>query len=126
MVYQYTMFRDTHHGKPCRYCRRPMDRNSARLQATRDHYNPRSRGGGEVMISCLTCNGIKGNMPPEAWEAFMEAHPRWWTLTKGDLRAIRRAAIGLPPVSARRTRRIQYSTAPKRLPVVVPPELIWP
>lgn len=114
------MFRDTHHGKSCSYCDRVMNSRDVRLHATRDHVVPVSKGGKVKLICCITCNGIKGDMLPEQWGAFMAAHPSWWLLTKYELRVIRRAELGLPTIRhARRARAI------KRVAVVVPPELIY-
>lgn len=123
------MFRDTHHAKPCKYCTRPMDRASAQLQATRDHFNPRSKGGGPVVICCITCNSIKGDMNPEDWLQFMAEYPRWWKLTKLQLRDIRRKLLGLP---SRRQKlcHFHFAKAQKqgtaRTPVIVPAHLIFP
>lgn len=116
------MFRDAHHNQPCQYCLRPMNRADRKLHATRDHINPRCRGGGPIVVACITCNGIKGNMLHDVWQAFMAAHPSWWTLTKYELRMIQRAAIGLPTVP--RKRAVRFVSA-RRLPVVVPPSLIY-
>lgn len=124
MVYRYTMLRNTHHGSLCPYCERTMTSRDTRLMPTRDHVIPASRGGRAKIICCQTCNGIKADMMPLAWDAFMAANPAWWTLTKYDLRRIRRAALGLPAL--RRARRLGYvrqGTAP--VLVVVPPELIF-
>lgn len=118
------MFRDQHHGKPCAYCGRLMDRASYRLQPTRDHTIPVCRGGGRIVISCLTCNGIKGDMMPETWEAFMAAHPGWWHLSKAELRRITRAPHGIVVPRRRHVRFVRQGTPPAP-PVVVPPELIW-
>lgn len=118
------MFRDTHHGKPCRYCLRLMDRKSYALQATRDHVMPICRGGGPKVVCCITCNGIKGDMLPDVWEAFMEAHPRWWTLSRLELRRIQRAARGLPTLR-QKARRLRVRQGSPRTPVVVPKELIY-
>lgn len=117
------MLRDRHHGKVCPYCFRPMDRGNAKLMPTRDHIMPISRGGTAKIICCQTCNGIKADMLPDAWTAFMEENPRWWTLSRVELRIIKRQALGLQP---RRSRRLRYlqGTQPA-LPVVVPPQLVW-
>lgn len=119
------MFRDTHHGKLCPYCDRVMDRASVRLQATRDHVVPRCRGGGATVVACITCNGIKGNMLPEVWETFMAANPRWWLLSKYELRLIRRSDLGLTSVPRKRGVRIILKGIVRRQPTVVPPELIY-
>lgn len=110
------MLRDIHHGRSCPYCKRPMHRGDHRLLPTRDHVTPKSRGGQLKIICCQTCNGIKADMMPEVWTAFMAANPGWWTLPRVQLRVARRKALGLPP---RRTnvRSIRQ--------VVVPPELIF-
>lgn len=116
------MLRNTHHGKTCPYCQRTMDRGNARLQPTRDHVIPRVRGGTLKIICCLACNGIKADMLPEVWAAFMAAHPGWWLLSRVELRAIRRKARGLVP--RKRARRYLQGTAPAP-PVIVPPPLIY-
>lgn len=106
-----------------------MDRASAKLQATRDHVNPRSKGGGVVVICCTTCNGIKGDMNPEDWLQFMAEHPRWWALTKLQLRDIRRKLLGLPS-RKQKLRHFRFVEARKqgvaRTPVIVPAHLIFP
>lgn len=117
----------SHQGKPCSYCQRLMLHLTHRtLAPTRDHVVPKSRGGRAVVVCCITCNGIKGNMLPEEWESFMAAYPEWWKLTKLELRAIWRA----PRKAARDEkwgprRRLRQGTPPAA-PVVVPPEYIWP
>lgn len=110
------MLRDRHHGQKCPYCARPMSSRDARLHPTRDHVTPVSKGGTRKLICCFTCNAVKADMLPEAWEAFRIAHPSWWLLTKLELRRIRRQALGLP---SRRRRPYPKS------PIVVPPELIF-
>jgi hypothetical protein len=98
-----------------------MDRRAAWLHPTRDHVLPRSRGGTRTIICCATCNGIKGDMLPLAWEAFMEANPRWWKLSRRELRLLRRDLV-----QADAFRRIgQRQGAPPLPPVIVPKELIY-
>jgi hypothetical protein len=116
----YAMLRDAHHGKPCAYCRRPMDRRDVRLHPTRDHVLPRSHGGTRTTICCFTCNGIKGDMLPGAWEAFMVANPRWWKMSRMELRLLRRHLAGLPPPGV-----AQRQGTPPMPPVVVPKELVY-
>lgn len=122
---------ERHHGKPCGYCSRPMDKNSDALRATRDHSIPRSKGGtsSPKIICCHKCNGLKGDMLPDEWAAYMRANPRWWLLTHAERRASRRADRDKKRVEkwgarlARRDRERQGSPLPG--PVVVPPELIY-
>lgn len=120
------MFRDIHHGKTCPYCRRTMDRGSVRLHPTRDHVIPRCRGGTEKIICCLTCNGLKADMLPEEWSAYMMANPGWWLLSRAERRARRRATLRQydhPDKRGNIIRRRQGS--PPMPPVIVPPELIF-
>jgi HNH endonuclease len=108
---------ERHHGKPCGYCQRPMDKNSETLSATRDHTVPRCRGGSKsaIVICCRKCNGLKGDMLPAEWAAYMTANPGWWQTReqkraeKWKVRRKRRELQGYPPPG----------------PVVVPPELIY-
>lgn len=116
------MFRDTHHGKPCTYCQRPMDRRCPRLQPTRDHVIPKVHNGRTIVISCIQCNGIKDDMMPDAWEAFMAMHPRWWTLSKMELRTIRRGIPSSAPVVRMRPNKRQGMRVG---PVIVPPGLVY-
>lgn len=117
------MLRDKHHGQACPYCCRAMDRRDARLHPTRDHVLPICRGGTQKIICCQTCNGIKADMLPEVWNAFMEDHPGWWKLSRLELRLVRRAARGLPPRTPHH-RRVLQGGAPTA-PIVVPPPLIY-
>lgn len=110
------------HGRPCPYCRRPMDRNNPRLVPTRDHVVPESKGGREILIACYTCNTIKGDMMPDVWCAFMETFPRWWALSKAELRRCRRENFFTPGYKP--PRRLRDLVANRR-PCVVPPELIY-
>lgn len=65
----------------CTYCRRrtkPMTAASP-LALTRDHYPvPKSQGGTRTVPACYQCNHLKGDMSPEAWDAWMAANPQWW------------------------------------------------
>ena len=115
------MLRDVHHGKPCKYCNREMNARDARLQATRDHVLPVSRGGRVKVICCLTCNGIKADMLPNQWELFMAENPGWWKLSRYELRRLRRAALGLKPSA----KDVAKTRAIKCGGVVVPPELVY-
>jgi hypothetical protein len=56
------------------------------LAATRDHVIPRSKRGRNgvayktrTVPCCRLCNGLKADMLPEEWTAFMLANPEWWT-----------------------------------------------
>ncbi len=132
-----------HHGKACPYCGRAMERRHPRLAPTRDHVVPESKGGRVKIIACLQCNGIKADMPPELWAAFMAANPGWWTLSLRELRIRKRAGFNTPghkaPLKPARRERPPYpidAPQPVLAPpiavgkgwhkrVVVPPELIW-
>lgn len=86
--------RRTHlqHGKPCPYCKRPMDVEDYHLQPTRDHHPvPRSRGGSRIIICCMLCNNRKGDMTPDEWSAYMAELPEWWLLTRRERREKRAA-----------------------------------
>jgi HNH endonuclease len=102
------------HGKPCPYCKRGMNLHSFNLRPTRDHVVPKSRGGRDTVICCNKCNGIKGDMLPHEWEAYMRANPGWWLLSKAERRRRQR-----PPRAPRQG-------TPPAPPVVVPPALIFP
>lgn len=79
-----------HHGRPCPYCKRPMDQDDRHLQPTRDHHPvPRSKGGRRTIICCMVCNNRKGDMTAAEWQAYMNATPEWWKLTKRDRKRIR-------------------------------------
>lgn len=65
-------------GKPCAYCKRVMDANDYDLMPTRDHVQPRSRGGKVTVWACRTCNRIKADMSLGQWLDFMAAFPKWW------------------------------------------------
>lgn len=101
--------RKNHHGKPCPYCRRQMNLHDFHLRPTWDHVVPKSRGGRERIVCCHKCNGIKGDIMPDQWAAYMAANPGWWLLTRAERRARRVARQGSAP-------------AP---PTVVPPVLIY-
>lgn len=116
----------SHQGKPCPYCRRTMEYcTHLTLAPTRDHVVPRSRGGRAVVVCCITCNGIKGNMLPDAWESFMAAYPEWWKLTKYELRAIWRAPRKAARDEKWGPRRRLRQGDPPAAPIVVPPKYIW-
>jgi hypothetical protein len=56
-----------------------MDLATPGLAPTRDHHPvPRSRGGTRVLICCITCNNIKGDMGAAEWLGYRAAHPEWW------------------------------------------------
>jgi hypothetical protein len=111
-------------GKPCPYCQRTMEHRTHRtLAPTRDHVVPASRGGREMIICCITCNGVKGDMLPAVWAAFMAAHPRWWLLSKYDLRRIKRGAWKARMEAEHPL--LSKQGKPPAKPVVVPVGLIW-
>ncbi len=120
---------ERHHGRPCGYCQRPMDKNSFHLSASRDHTVPRSKGGRKSpqIICCRYCNSLKRDMMPAEWDAYMLANPSWWTLTKAERRARARLAKDKKRVEkwGARLKRRELQGSPPAGPVVVPPELIW-
>lgn len=83
-------------GERCTYCDRVLEATGSRtrLEATRDHVVPKSRGGDRTVWACRLCNAIKGDMLPDEWAAFMADYPRWWLLTQ--FRAITRFRRNLP------------------------------
>lgn len=116
------------HGRPCPYCNRQMERRHPRLAPSRDHVIPESKGGKEKIIACVQCNGIKGDMMLEVWEAFMAANPGWWLLSLRELRARRRMGFNTPgfkPAKQRasRERAIMPIDAPQ--PIVAPQIGVW-
>ena len=114
-------------GKACPYCRRAMDIRDFHRRPTRDHVIPVSRGGTEKVICCNKCNGIKGDMMPDAWEAYMLANPGWWLLTKAERKRRRVASARQydhPNGKGNVIRRGRQGSPPMG-PVVVPPEYIW-
>jgi hypothetical protein len=110
------MNRKAHHGKPCPYCKRQMNLQDARLTPTRDHAVPKSMGGRSIVICCWQCNNIKANMMPDVWAAYMLAHPGWWMASKGERRRV---------MAALRVRARLSRIGPRRVPVIVPPELVY-
>lgn len=116
------MFRDQHHGKPCPYCKRTMDRASFHLQPTRDHVIPASRGGRTKIICCHKCNGIKADMMPGQWELYMAENPGWWLLSKAERRARSRAERRAYDFPNKKGNVVRSRRVP---PIVVPKELIY-
>jgi hypothetical protein len=114
------------HGRPCPYCNRQMERYHRTLEPTRDHVVPKSRNGRVTIICCIQCNGIKGSMMPETWSSFMATYPKWWLLTKPELKAIRKIMRrGDPSVVIINGKTVRRQGSPPAKPVVVPPGLIW-
>jgi len=122
------------HGTPCPYCRRTLQRGHPKLAPTRDHYLPQSQGGtgADIVIACLQCNGIKGDMMPAQWAAFMAAFAGWWKLGPGALRKAR-WTINTPGIAHAQAEATAILSKPRNVPrhqagppLVVPPELIWP
>lgn len=74
------------HLQPCHWCGRkmlndPSIRQSHPLRVTVDHVQPKVQGGvddGNTVLCCQTCNRVKGDLPPDVWETFMQTNPRWW------------------------------------------------
>lgn len=57
--------RDKPEGRPCYYCRQPMQSNSPIYAPTMEHRDPRSRGGqggDNIVWACNRCNYFKGSM----------------------------------------------------------------
>lgn len=102
-----------------------MERGHPRLQPSRDHVIPESQGGKATIIVCLQCNGIKADMMPDVWAAFMEANPGWWLLSPAELRARRREKREAERTARWGPRRHGRQGSPPAPPVVVPPELVW-
>lgn len=65
----------SHHGRKCFWCQRIMQSGSRFLKPTRDHVIPKSRGGTKTVICCLSCNNLKGDMPPAIWALMLERFP---------------------------------------------------
>jgi hypothetical protein len=96
-----------------------------KLNPTREHFIPQSQGGtgADIIMACLQCNGIKGDMMPEQWARFMEHHPKWWTFGRTQLNRAR-CTVSTPGIQLP-ARLMPPKPKPKRSPLVVPPELIW-
>lgn len=101
-----------------------MELHHPKLRPTHDHVVPASRGGRALIVACIQCNGIKADMLPDQWAAFMAAHPGWWLMDKLALRAARRMA-STPGIQHRAQFSIHRPRSRKPGPVVVPPELIY-
>ena len=73
-------------GKRCHYCDRKLAKPREPRQkirsdhATRDHVQPKSRGGTLVVPCCQACNDLKADMTSSEWYAFIAATPKWWHL----------------------------------------------
>lgn len=69
-------------GRPCHWCKRQMAAGDRYLTPTRDHVEPRSRGGASeirnIVWACAACNNLKGDMSLAAWYALMNQVPSWW------------------------------------------------
>lgn len=119
--------RTYHHGRPCPYCKRPMDRRDFWREPTRDHVIPESQGGKIKIICCRLCNTVKADYAPERWAAFMLHCPGWWLRTKAELRRARRTL----PIGAVAVLKIEWPKPPElqgeppARPVIVPPELVF-
>ena len=77
MPSKYTQVQRFHRlGENCHYCGAPFDGDPQRAK-TRDHKQPRSRGGPDttynIVACCELCNRSKGNM---TYAEFMEWRPR--------------------------------------------------
>lgn len=64
----------------CAYCRRELagPKSRSRCAITRDHVMPKSVGGTRKVRACRQCNQLKGDIHPQVWRWFTEAHPGWW------------------------------------------------
>lgn len=69
-------------GARCAYCDRVLESVTSLscVAATRDHVEPKSRGGTHRVWCCRQCNTLKGDMSPEQWLAFRVSNPRWWRM----------------------------------------------
>ena len=56
----------------CPYCCAGM--RGKRNAPTRDHINPKSRGGGPSIKVCAACNNFKADMPVLVWLEWLEAN----------------------------------------------------
>jgi hypothetical protein len=114
------------HGQRCPYCDRTMQLGHPRLNPTRDHFVPQSQGGtgADIIMACLQCNNIKGDMMPEQWTRFMESFPKWWKLPRTALNRAR-STVNTPGIQHRAPSTSRPRPKLKRTPVVVPAELIW-
>ena len=70
--------RSEQEGKPCCYCARAMTIEVPALYPTRDHVEPKSRGGRITVWACLTCNAVKRDMSEEQWMIYRAHHDHWW------------------------------------------------
>jgi hypothetical protein len=62
------------------------------LMPTRDHYPiPKSKGGRRTIISCYTCNHLKGDKDAAEWEAYMIENKGGWFVERSP-------KSGLPPI----------------------------
>lgn len=106
------MPRDNGHGATCAYCKRMLVGAPSRsaLMATRDHEEPKCRGGLRTVWACFTCNTMKGNMTLAEWLAFTRETPEWWK-------------TGPKPFSRGRSRPPVYTPRPD-LDFFAPPEAV--
>ncbi len=66
------------HGKPCTYCPCLMSIEVGARYPTRDHVEPRSRGGKITVWACYTCNAVKRDMSVDEWANYRADHDFWW------------------------------------------------
>ena len=59
-------------ARPCPYCDRLMK--GRRHAPTRDHINPKSRGGGPTVICCAVCNVFKADRSVVEWLSWIAAN----------------------------------------------------
>ena len=76
----------TYPGQTCAYCKRTLVKGHGRLAPSRDHVLPfhmRGHGGrSSIVIACICCNQLKGDMSPTEWSEIMRDVPRFWLLAK--------------------------------------------
>jgi 5-methylcytosine-specific restriction endonuclease McrA len=93
-------------GDACVYCGDPA--------STTDHYVPRSLGGSHdtenLRPACVLCNVMKGDMAPDAWEAWAST-PAWHVERERLLESGRLPSISRPGRRRRRARQVQQLLA---------------
>jgi 5-methylcytosine-specific restriction endonuclease McrA len=65
-----------HYGKHCFYCKREITLN----QSSRDHAQPKSRGGGDnlenLRLCCKECNSLKQDMTEKEYMSYLSKNLR--------------------------------------------------
>ncbi len=99
-------------GGICTYCHRDMIPGKTNAtRPTRDHVQPRSRGGKKTVPCCFKCNQAKADMSPREWQRFMDKFPEWWK-TPG------REKVGRKFIAAERE--ASRSAIPRAVPIEYP------